>query len=120
MRLKELRVERNLTQKELGNLIGVAQSNINRWENETVQPSAEFVIKLANLFMVSTDYLLGRTDELGAVVGQVPLTDNYSDEERQLIEDYRNLTPPLRQMLQDTIRTWKSAEREIQRRSNNQ
>lgn len=110
MRLKDLREEHNLTQKELGALVGVAQSNINRWENGTVCPSADFVVKLADYFDVSTDYLLGRTDELGAVITPFPSTDDYTEEEKKLIADYRELTPPLKRMIQETLKTWKSSE----------
>ncbi len=50
MRLKELRKERNLTQTEVANGIGVGQSNVRRWEIGEVLPSSEFVIKLADFF----------------------------------------------------------------------
>lgn len=91
MRLRDLREEHNLTQKELGALVGVAQSNINRWENGTVCPSADFVIKLANYFNVSTDYLLGRTDELGAALTS-PSPPTLSDREKHVLELFRQMS----------------------------
>ena len=59
---------------------------------------------------MSTDYLLGRTDELGAVITPFPPSDDYTDEEKKLIADYRELTPPLKRMIQETLKTWKSSE----------
>lgn len=117
MRLKELREERGFTQSEVAQAIGGTQSNLAKWEKETVQPSAEFIIKLSNFFNVSTDYLLGRTDDLGAPVpGDTP---QYSAEEQKLIEDYRGLAQPLKDMIQTLIRTWQGENTEIiQRRKN--
>ena len=88
MRIKELREEHRLTQKELAEKIGVAQSNISRWEKEEMEPAAGFVIKLADYFEVSADYLLGRTDDLGALV---PPRSDLSLDEQQLLHCFREL-----------------------------
>ena len=88
MRLKELREEHRLTQKELAEKIGVAQSNISRWEKEEMEPAAGFVIKLADYFAVLADYLLGRTDDLGAFV---PPRSDLSRDEQQLLHCFREL-----------------------------
>lgn len=104
MRLKELREERGFTQSEVAKAIGGTQSNLAKWEKNIVQPSAEFIIQLSDFFGVTTDYLLGRTDDLGTPVpGSVP---QYSAEEQKLIEDYRGLSQPLKEMLQSLIKTW--------------
>lgn len=104
MRLKELRLEKQLTQEQVALGIQTGQSNIGRWEREEVLPTSEFIIKLADFFGVSTDYLLGRTDDFGApVLGNVP---QYSAEEQKLIQDYRGLSQPLKDMLQSLIKTW--------------
>jgi len=68
MRLKELREENKLTQKEVADAVGGTQSNLAKWEKGKNQPPADMVIKLADFFGVTTDYLLGRTDDLGNVV----------------------------------------------------
>ena len=59
-RIKELRIEKNLTQLELAKIIGVKQSFISMWEHENIEPNIDNIIKLANFFEVCTDYLLGR------------------------------------------------------------
>lgn len=61
-RLKQLRLNKNLRQEQVVNLIGVNKSAISTYENNTRQPSFEILVRLATLYRVSTDYLLGRTD----------------------------------------------------------
>lgn len=62
-RLKELRLERGLSQMDLGKIIGSSQSAIKQWENQTRIPNAKAIIDLAAFFEVTTDYLLGERDE---------------------------------------------------------
>lgn len=59
-RLKELRNECELSQKALGTHIGVSQKAIDYWENGVNEPKATYIVRLADFFDVSTDYLLGR------------------------------------------------------------
>ena len=59
--LAELRQERGLTQKELGQVLCVSTGTISNYENGVHLPDAEKLIILADFFHVSTDYLLGRT-----------------------------------------------------------
>ena len=61
-RLKELRLEKNLSTVELGKQIGVSGPTISRWENNVISPNAEKICLLAKVFDVSSDYLLGLTD----------------------------------------------------------
>ena len=60
-RLRELRMNKGLRQDQVANLIGVNKSAISTYENDTRQPSFEILVRLANLYRVSTDYLLGQT-----------------------------------------------------------
>lgn len=62
-RLRDLRRENNLTSRELAKLLNVSQPTITRWENGLQEPSKKNVKKLASYFNVSSDYLLGLTDE---------------------------------------------------------
>ncbi|MBQ6687184.1 MAG: helix-turn-helix transcriptional regulator [Bacilli bacterium] len=66
-RLKELRKAKNLSQTELGEILGVSKSSICCYENGTRNPALETIIDLMHLFGVSADYLLG-TDNLIKVV----------------------------------------------------
>lgn len=62
-RLRELREERGLSQYDLGRLVGVTDATINRYERDQRKPDYEMLIKLSNLFHVTLDYLVGRSDE---------------------------------------------------------
>lgn len=70
IRLRELRVNKRLRQEQVAKIIGVTKSTISAYENDLRQPSFEILLKLANLYCVSTDYLLGRTDTVS-----IDLTD---------------------------------------------
>lgn len=60
--IKELRIEKGISQYQLGQEIGVSQKAIDYWEQGINEPKASYIIALADYFNVSTDYLLGRTD----------------------------------------------------------
>lgn len=62
-RLKQLRNEYKITQKQLAKTLGVGRPTIAGYETKGIQPSYETLNKIADYFKVSTDYLLGRTDE---------------------------------------------------------
>lgn len=58
--IKELRKQKHLAQKDLAKLMHVSQQTIGAWETERAIPGSDTLALLANLFNVSTDYLLGR------------------------------------------------------------
>lgn len=62
-RLRDLRRENNLTGEQLASALNMKQSAISKWENGLQEPSKENLKKLATYFHVSSDYLLGLTDE---------------------------------------------------------
>lgn len=63
IRLKELRESKNFSQNQLSQNTKLSQANISRWETGEREPSIKAVILLADFFGVTTDYLLGVTDE---------------------------------------------------------
>lgn len=66
-RIQELRKQNKFTQVELALKIGVSKSQINRYENKEVQPPADVLNKIADLFGTSVDYLLnGHVEEKAA------------------------------------------------------
>ena len=62
-RLKELRKERNISQLKLALDLNMNQNSISRYENMEREADYETLIKFADYFNISIDYLLGRTDE---------------------------------------------------------
>ncbi|RDY26575.1 helix-turn-helix domain-containing protein [Lachnotalea glycerini] len=61
-RLKFIRLSRNLTQKQLAEAIGSSERGIQNYELGASKPKYEIIIALADYFDISTDYLLGRSD----------------------------------------------------------
>ena len=61
-RLKELRKSKNVTQKSVADYIGVGERLYQNYEYGKHKPNYDYIIKLAEYFNVSTDYLLGLTD----------------------------------------------------------
>ena len=61
-RLKFLREEKGLFQSDIAKILGVSVAAIGFYENEKRDTSPETIIKLAEYFNVSTDYLLGKSD----------------------------------------------------------
>lgn len=63
IRLKELRTQKHITQQELADKVDLVKSSISAYEKSLKYPSVEVLIKLCNYFNVSSDYLLGLSDE---------------------------------------------------------
>lgn len=59
-RIKQLRQSQRLNQVELAQKLSVTKQTVSNWENNNIQPSVDMLIRLSDLFGVSTDYLLGR------------------------------------------------------------
>ena len=89
-RIKELRLERQLTQKQLAEKLGLSQQVVGYYENEINQPAPDMLIRIANFFNCSIDYLLNREDDFGNITIK-NAAPALSDEERRLLEMYRSL-----------------------------
>ncbi len=61
-RIRELRLERGLTQEEVGEIIGVKRYSVYSYEKGRACPEMKGLVALADYFEVSIDYLAGRTD----------------------------------------------------------
>lgn len=81
MNLKEIRIKRNMTQHDVATHLGYTDSVYCRYEQGTRQPSIECLIKMADLFDVTLDYLVGRINTEGL---------NLSPKERALVKVARN------------------------------
>lgn len=67
-RLKELRLENNLSQQKLALALQTTQKSISKYETEFLDLSTEMIIKICTYFNISADYLLGLEDETGAKI----------------------------------------------------
>ncbi len=61
-RLRELRLEKGFSRKELAEKLGTLQRNISYWELGQRECGFDMLIKIADVLDVSVDYLLGKTD----------------------------------------------------------
>ena len=66
--IKQLRIAQKITQPQLAKLIDVSNGIISIWENDINEPKASYIKKLALVFNVSADYLLGLEDETGSKI----------------------------------------------------
>ena len=57
-RIKILREQQSMTQSQLAKQLGITRSSVNAWEMGISVPSPQYVVELAHIFKVSTDYLL--------------------------------------------------------------
>lgn len=62
-RLKELRKEKGFIQSQVAKDLGIKQPNYHQWESEKRSPSGKTLIRLADYFEVSIDYLVGRKNK---------------------------------------------------------
>lgn len=94
-RLKELRKSRRITQTELSERINISQSTLANFENEKRTLPIDILIKIAQYFDVSTDYILGLSE-----VSELSTDNNFihyvydeslSEDEKKLVETYRHL-----------------------------
>ncbi|MBC3889465.1 helix-turn-helix domain-containing protein [Acetobacterium paludosum] len=90
IRLKSLRKNLDKTQEEVAAELGVTRGAYSHFENDRNEPDSETLRKLADYFHVSTDYLLGRTDD------PIPVRDvnqdlynehNYKEELEQFLDE---------------------------------
>ena len=88
-RLRELRITHGISQGELGKTLSVTKQTVSNWENDNIQPSIEMLVKIADYFNITNDYLLGRSDqEMLNVSGLSPSEKAHID---HIINDIKNL-----------------------------
>ena len=61
-RIKAMRLSLGLNQVEFAKALHVTKQSVSNWENENIQPSIDMLTKIAKLYSVSADYLLGLQD----------------------------------------------------------
>lgn len=82
MRLKELRKERGLTQKEIANMLSITQMSYSYYERGLREPEIALLIKLSEIFNVSVDYLIENENER---------LEKLTEDERRVMNKYRKL-----------------------------
>ena len=88
-RIAELRKEKHLNQIGLGLKLNVSQKMISAYENGTHQPSIDTLIQMSNIFNVSVDYIIGKTDI--KTPADNLLKDGLTDNEIELLSIFKDL-----------------------------
>ena len=104
-RLKKLRTSRGLSQSEMADKLGVSLSSYQKYERDkgSVTPSLDVLVRIADYYDVSVDYLLGRANkeqtELDELIGQF----NMGLLEKKIVENYLSLEEKMRGQLMDYL-----------------
>lgn len=96
-RIKELRLEKNLTQESLAKCLDINQAALSKLENELTTPDATLLIRLSRFFDVSTDYVLYLSEQ--RLRADLLLADNmhHLKKYQHLISLYQKMTPKQQQ-----------------------
>lgn len=95
--LKALRKDFKISQQQLADIIGVSQQSVNKYENQDVEPDIAILIKIADFFSVSVDYLIGRTSSPDFSVSSL------SKDEKLIISKYKTLTKKEKEIIKLVI-----------------
>lgn len=101
--LKLLRQEKKISQQKLADALGLSQQSINHYENHKIEPDIGTLIKLADFFDTSIDYIVGHTE----IVRRIEPTAAYhlNETEADLITRFRSLSPKQRACVSQVIET---------------
>ena len=106
--IRELRKEMDCTQNQLADTLGVTQDSISLWENDKRVPDTQYIVAMAKFFDVTTDYLLGLTDEYKSVrFSEEPSGIGLAPDERALLKKYRALSEKEKALLAQYIQLLK-------------
>ncbi len=118
IKLKELRIEKGLTQKAMAEQLNISIPTLSHWECDYQEPAFKDLIMLSAFFSVTVDELLG-ISEGGTVSTVASMGESYTREERQLIEDFRQLNHYKQELIKNNIKAMLPAEAESEQKKNN-
>lgn len=101
---KYLRSEIGLSQKQIASLLNISQQSYSDYENGKTEPDFKTLLKIAEILNVSTDYLLGRTDDFWPVPGSPAVSQLSIDKE--ILSLFHALTPNFQAIALITLRSW--------------
>ena len=93
--LQKLRKSKNLTQEDIANIINVKLTTYQKYERDVISPPYDKLIKLADFYGVTTDYLLGREP--------MPTFNDLNIDEEEVISKYMSFPPEIRACLLDVL-----------------
>ena len=102
-RIKELRLEKNLTQESLAKHLGVNQATVSKLENESTTPDATLLIRLSHFFHVSTDYVLYLSEQRLSADSLLSENLHHLKRYQHLIALYQKMTPKQQRVCYDFV-----------------
>ena len=102
-RLRELRAAKGLSQNKLAEILGVSASTVALYENNFRMPSYDALIRIADFFGVSTDYLLGNDIQHDDSVNLSGLTAEQRNTVRKVVCDYNDLNKTVAEAMSKAI-----------------
>lgn len=102
-RTKEIAKKRGMSMESLANKVGISKSGIYQWDKHEPKPST--IQKVADVLHVSTDYLLGRADEMNATTVETVKKADIDDDELLLSFQGKDVTPEYRDAIIAILRT---------------
>lgn len=96
-RIRQLRKAKGITMKQLGVIVGVAESTISQYENGKRQPDFATLLKLSNYFSVTIGYILGAEEK------NAPVAPKYDEDTEKLIAAILELPPEKKKALADLM-----------------
>lgn len=117
--IKDLRLNKEFSQQEVADKVGISRSVLSQYENNIVEPTAYVVKKFAIFFDVTSDYLLGIEDDFGAraTMSQSDV-ERYSEEEKDLIKKYRSLDKRIKKIIRDQLEVYSEPEELLPKKDN--
>lgn len=91
LRIKQLRQSKNMSQGDLADLLGITQTAISQWECGRTFPSTEMLTRLAEIFGVSTDYIIGEDEKKAPAEADAEEVGKLTFLEKMVLACYRQL-----------------------------
>ncbi len=95
-RIKELRIEKGLTQNQLASLLGINQTAAGKYERGELEPNLQNLIKLSHIFECSVDYIICNADDFGNITIHTEKPAPLPQDEQTLLNNFRKLPQDLR------------------------
>ena len=97
--LKVLRKQHNLSQQKLADILHISQQSVYKYENDITSPDLDTLIKMADFFNTSVDYIIGHTEISHKIE---PVTDSMlNQDELLLLSSYRQLSPRQQKLIRE-------------------
>ena len=90
-RLKKLRIGKDMTQQQLADYLHVSPGSIGMWEHDRREPDIDMLVKLADFYQVTLDYLVGREIKITTDDTRKIVLNNIADTLEQLSEQIKNI-----------------------------